>query len=87
MLNGALPSFDIEGGWLLVLVRGLMDAGLLSAFGTAIFRTFVLPRAPVGAPANGIAAVERQLLMLARASLALASVAALAWLVLTAEFP
>ena len=85
MLNGTLPSFDIEGGWLLALARGLADAGLLSAFGTLIFRTFVLPRAFVGAPANGIAVIERQLLVLGRASLALASVAALAWLVLTAD--
>ena len=84
MLNGAVPSFDIEGGWLLALARGLTDVGLISAFGTLIFRIFVLPRALAGAPANGITVIDRPLLMLVRASLGLASVAALAWLVLTA---
>lgn len=69
---------------LLALVRGLTDVGLLSAFGTLIFRTSVLPRTLAGAPPSGIAVVERHLLALVRASLALALLAALAWLVLTA---
>jgi putative copper export protein/mono/diheme cytochrome c family protein len=84
VLNGAVPSFDIEGGWLLALVRGLTDVGLISAFGTLTFRIFVLPRALAAAPANGIAVIDRHLLLLGRASLALALLASLAWLVLTA---
>jgi len=84
VLNGAVPSFEIEGGWLLVLARGLTDAGLMSAFGTLIFRTVVLPRALSGAPVSGIALIERSLVRLARASLALALTSALTWLVLAA---
>jgi hypothetical protein len=43
VLNGTLPSFDIEGDWPLALVRTLTDARLLSAFGTLIFQALVLP--------------------------------------------
>jgi putative copper export protein/mono/diheme cytochrome c family protein len=79
VLNGALPSFEIEGSWLLVLVRGLTDAGLLSAFGTLMFRALVLPVA-----LNDDPVLNRRLLMLSRAGLGLAVMAGVIWLVLEA---
>jgi len=79
VLNGAIPSFDVEGGLLLVLVRGLTDVGLLSASGTLIFWGLLLPGV-----SNGIAVINEQLLVLSRASLALALAAILTWLVLEA---
>jgi putative copper export protein/mono/diheme cytochrome c family protein len=46
LLNGALPSFDMDGGAvLLALVRGVAVACLLSVFGTMAFRSLVAPRA------------------------------------------
>jgi putative copper export protein/mono/diheme cytochrome c family protein len=83
-MSGAVPSFDIEGGLLLALVRGLTDVGLLSAFGTLIVRTVVLPKALVGASEKSVAIIDRQLLTLVRGSLVLALLNALAWLVLAA---
>ncbi len=46
VLNGALPSFDLDqGGPWLALARGLSVASLLSLFGTLVFAVLVAPRA------------------------------------------
>ncbi len=44
MLNGAVPSFALDqGGLLLVLVRGFAVLGMLALFGTLVFRSLVSP--------------------------------------------
>lgn len=82
MLNGAAPAFDIEGGWLLVLARGLWVAALLSAFGSLVFRGFVAPRALRLLPGPDALRVGGQLDRVTRLSLFVAMAAGLAWLVL-----
>ncbi len=77
-----MPAFDIEGGLLLALSRGLWDMALLSSVGTLAFWVFVAPRALARAGADVAGTVGRVLLRLSRASVALALAALLAWLLL-----
>ncbi|MFC0407261.1 copper resistance D family protein [Roseomonas elaeocarpi] len=75
-----MPIFDIEGGPLLVLVRGIWNVALLSAFGTLAFRVVVAPRTLLRAPQDVVQPVERALLRLSRTSLAAAGLLLLTWL-------
>lgn len=77
-----MPAFDIEGGLLLTLTRGLSVAALLSVFGVLLFRTAVapavLPRMPDGA------LFLRRWRLLFWSSWCAAILATLAWLALQA---
>ncbi len=74
-------AFPIEGGLLLVLARGVADAGLLSAFGALLALDWLAP--PVLADLAGDAPiVARRLAWLAWSSLAAAFVLTGIWLVL-----
>ena len=79
-----MPTFLITGGLPLALVRGGFDAALLSVFGTLLFWTRVLPRSRARTAPEARAALDRHLVALVRASLAIALLAGLAWLVTTA---
>ena len=80
MSGGALPVFDIEGGLLLALVRGLSVASLLSVFGALLFRAVIAP--PVLASMRSDAdALERRWRIVFWASWAASILTALAWLV------
>ncbi len=91
VLNGALPAFAPEGGIWLALIRGLLAAGLFSAFGSALFRRVILPRAPAGGEPPGLAPAlpdrlgSLTLASLTLASLALAGLALAAWLLAEAR--
>ena len=84
MFDGAAPSFEITGGGSLAVVRGLFDAALFSAFGALLFWTLVLRRALSLTPPEAQAALDRRMLALIRASLALALLAGAGWLVIQA---
>jgi len=85
MLNGTLPSFDLaEGGLLVAFVRSLSVMALFSAYGTLVFRVAVAPAAFDRMAPEGVAALDRRLLRLIWASLALDAVALAAWLVIVA---
>lgn len=77
-----LPSFDIEGGVLLALARGVSVAALLSVLGTLTFRTFVAPRVLGRMPHATADRIARRLLRMARIGVAIGIVAIIAWLVL-----
>ena len=72
-----MPVLDPEGGWPLVLARGLAVAALLSAFGALVFRAVVLPR--VAARVPEAAGFGRAVLRLARGSLGVGVAALVAW--------
>ncbi|MEJ1978998.1 MAG: CopD family protein [Acetobacteraceae bacterium] len=82
MLNGAAPTFDAEGGWILILVRSLWVAALLSAFGSLVFRAYVAPHALRLMPGDAALRVGSRLDRITRASLLGGLAAALAWLAL-----
>ena len=77
-----LPSFDIDGSWLLTAMRGVSVAALLSVFGTLVFRVFVVTRCFGQMPAPAVDAVTCRLLRITQASIAAGMVAMLAWLAL-----
>lgn len=79
----SLADLDPDGGLLLALARALSVAGLLSVFGTLLFRVVVVPRAFARTPELA-APVGGRLLRLARLGLGVQLVATLAWLVLQA---
>ncbi len=72
-----LPAFDIDGGIMPALARGLAVAALLSAFGSLVFQVFVLPRVP----AEAARCCKPGQAALTRWSLAAALAGLLAWLV------
>jgi len=73
MLNVSLPPFDLaEGGIWLVLARSVTVAALLSAYGTLLFRAWVVRSA----------AIDRTLVRLVRASLVVQAIGLMAWLVI-----
>ncbi len=79
-----LPVFDLQGGAALAAARDATVMGLLSAFGTIVFRVLVAPKAFVLMPADRVLAADRQLRLLAQGSVA-ACVAGLGvWLVIQA---
>jgi putative copper export protein/mono/diheme cytochrome c family protein len=81
ILNGALPSFELDwGGVLLALVRGCSVAGLLSVFGTLTFRSVVETRCFSRLLADEAAALDRRVVRWAWANLGFAAVALLVWL-------
>jgi putative copper export protein/mono/diheme cytochrome c family protein len=85
MLNGAMPSFDLaEGGLLLAFVRNLSVMALFSAYGTLIFRVFVAPPAFDRMPADQVMPIDRRLRHLVWASLAIDAAALIAWLAIEA---
>lgn len=82
-MDGAgLPAFDIDGGVLLAVTRGLWVAALFSVFGALLFRAVVA--SPVLRQIGGDAGFERQWRALFWSSWAVAVAAAFAWLVLQA---
>ena len=74
-----MPTFDIEGGLLLALVRGAWDAALLSLLGTLAFRVLVAPQTLARAGEEVSARVHRVLGGLGWWSLGAAGPALLAW--------
>ena len=77
-----LAELDPEGGLTLALARGLSVAGLLSVFGTLVFRAVVVPRI-LGRMADATAAsVKAALLRLAWLGLGVQLLATLAWVAL-----
>jgi putative copper export protein/mono/diheme cytochrome c family protein len=71
MLNGSLPPFDLaEGGIWLVLARSVTVVALLSAYGTLLFRAWVVRSA----------VIDRNLVRLVRASLAVQAIGLIIWL-------
>ncbi len=80
MSSGALPGFQIEGGFVLALVRGLSVASLFSVFGALLFRAVIAP--PVLASMRSDPDVfERRWRIVFWASWAASILTALAWLV------
>ncbi len=77
-----MPSLDLEGGFWLVLVRGVFVAALLSMFGTLMFRNFVATRAFERMPAEMADQIRCRLLLVAQAGLAASGLGLLAWLLL-----
>ena len=75
-----LPSFDIDGGLLLVAARGVSVAALLSLFGTLVFRVFVGPRIFDRMQADVASVVKRHLLILTQSGAAVAVLGCVAWL-------
>jgi putative copper export protein/mono/diheme cytochrome c family protein len=78
------PDFDLQGGVLLAAVRAASVAALLSAFGTVVFRNFVVGRALAGAAPEDAAACYRRLLVVAQQSALAGVLACLVWLVVQA---
>ncbi len=74
-----MPTFDIEGGLLLALVRGAWDASLLSLLGTLAFRVLVAPRTLARAGEEVSTRVHQVLDGLGWWSLGVAGPALLAW--------
>ena len=84
-MNGAaLPVFDLEGGLMLALARGLSVAALLSVFGALLFRTALAPPVLVRMEAGEAAIFQRRWRGLFWSSWAIAVLAALGWLLLQA---
>lgn len=82
MAGDAAPLFDLgEGGLPLALLRGIAVAALFSAFGALLFLESVAPPALARVAATERATVAGRCLRLARASLGLAVLAELAWLI------
>ena len=75
-----VPSFAIEGGLLLPLVRSLAVAALLSAFGTLLFRLYCGTRAFRHMPDDVAARVRWQLLQLTRTSVGVSVAGFAVWL-------
>ncbi len=80
MLNGAAPAFAVEGGWPLLLARGLWVAALLSAFGSLLFRAVAAPHALRLLPADEAVAAGARLDRISGISLGVALAAGCAWL-------
>ena len=68
-----------EGGWLLVLIRSLSVAALLSAFGALVFRAVVLPKLARRDPPD---VADRRILGLTTASLVTAAPLLVGWALL-----
>jgi putative copper resistance protein D len=77
---GAMPVFEPDGGPALVLARGFAVAFLLSAAGTATFRTVVLPRALARMTPDVAARIARALARCLRLSAIGGGAGLLAWL-------
>ena len=77
-----MPAFNIEGGLLLTLVRGLSVAALLSTFGVLLFRAAVAPAVLPRMPDGGL--FLRRWRLLFWSSWCAAILATLAWLALQA---
>ena len=75
-----MPAFDIDGGILLALTRGVAVAALLSVFGSLVFRAFVASRVFNQMPAELVASVKHRLLRLTQSGLVVAVLGLLAWL-------
>jgi putative copper export protein/mono/diheme cytochrome c family protein len=75
-----LPAFDLQGGLALVAARAATIAPLLSVFGALAFRVLVVPRALGRAPAEIRAGLIRQLMWVARISVAAGLAGGCAWL-------
>ena len=80
MLNGAVPSFDLEGGLPIALARGVTVAATFSVFGALVFAVAVLPRCAGKMPDATADAIRRSLHRLTLASLAVGLLALTAWL-------
>ena len=76
-----LPAFDIDGGILLALTRGVAVAALLSIFGSLTFRVFVAPRVFDRMPAEAARPVKLRLLRLTQLGMVAALLGLSAWLV------
>ncbi len=75
-----LPTFDIDGGILLALTRGVAVAALLSTFGSLVFRSFVMPRVVDRMPSDMACCVTSRLLRLTQCGLVASVLGLLAWL-------
>ena len=84
MSGAALPAFDLEGGLLLALARGLSVAALLSVFGSLLFRAALAPGVLARVEAGETADFERRWRDLFWSSWAVAMLAMLGWLLLQA---
>jgi putative copper export protein/mono/diheme cytochrome c family protein len=80
------PSFDLQGGLALALVRGLSVAALLSVFGTLLFRIVVAPRAFARVEVACEAAIKRRLLATAQISIVAGLLATVAWTAMQAGY-
>ncbi|MBV9654514.1 MAG: CopD family protein [Acetobacteraceae bacterium] len=80
MLNGAAPSFEIDGGAALVLLRALTTGALLWVFGASLFVWFVFPRAFSRLPPATAAALGTRLSRLIGGGLIAAAIALTLWL-------
>ncbi len=76
-----LPAFDIDGGLLLALTRGVAVAALLSTFGSLVFHAIVLPKVIDRMPPEVAQRVGQHLLRLTQCSLVAGLIGLLAWLV------
>jgi putative copper export protein/mono/diheme cytochrome c family protein len=81
-----VPPFDLQGGVSLSLARGITVIALLSAFGTIMFRNVVAPKAFALMSAAETVTAKRQLLNVARASVAGALLGICLWLVTQSAF-
>ncbi|HTZ71019.1 MAG TPA: CopD family protein, partial [Acetobacteraceae bacterium] len=79
MMSG---GFDLQGGFSLVLARGISVGALLSLFGALIFGAVIAPRAYVAMASDEIAVSQRRLRAVAAVSAAIGLLALLAWLIL-----
>ena len=79
-----VPVFDLQGGAPLVAARDLAVMGLLSSFGTIVFRVLVAPKAFLLMPADAVAAAKRHLTVLMQASNCVALAGMGFWLVVQA---
>ncbi len=80
------PFFDLQGGAALAAARCTAVTGLLSAFGTILFRVLVAPKAFELMQPDGVAASRRHLNLLAQGSIAVAVAGFGFWLVTQAAF-
>jgi len=78
----ALPAFDVEGGIVLALARGLSVAALLSVFGALLFRAALASPVLARMEAGAAAAFDSRWRSLFRWSWSAAILATLAWLAL-----
>jgi putative copper export protein/mono/diheme cytochrome c family protein len=77
-------SFDLQGGLLLVLARGVAVAALLGVFGALLFNIVVAPRALGGLARDEVDALERRLRGVVRLAACAGLLALPVWLVLQA---
>ncbi len=81
-----LPAFDLQGGSGVALARDAAVTGFLSCFGTIAFRVLVAPKAFAFMQPDHVAEARRKLLVLAQASVAVATLGACVWLALEAAY-